>query len=113
MLIYNLMIEKNIQLQWFSLIASGIFPAETTEAHSFIARLGQIFDMRSDNGTNLIGAETNHWEVESCSDQWRPPSEKDQVDLSSPSWLTSWRNMGKVHQFCVKRPEFYVECLEP
>ncbi len=60
MLIYNLMIEKNIQLQWFSLIASGIFPAETTEAHSFIARLGQIFDMRSDNGTNLIGAETNH-----------------------------------------------------
>lgn len=69
----------------------------------FIARRGQVQELRSDNGTNFVGAER---ELRRAMEQWNQEKISDAVSLKGVKWIwiASWRSMGAVDSFCQKGP---------
>lgn len=68
----------------------------------FIARLIQVQELRSDNGTNFVGAER---ELRTAIEQWNQSQINNVLQQKGikwtfnplPRWLTSWRNLGEVN----------------
>ena len=66
----------------------------------FIARRGQVKEIRSDNGTNFSSGEKEpHQRLESRENPRKPVAKKCQVVLQSPLWLALRRCLGAMYSY--------------